>query len=337
VGVATVARRRVVVVGAGAAGLTAAGALGEDHEVVVVDKARGVGGRMATRRIAGATFDHGAQFFTTHSPEFARTVAGWQEAGVARVWYRGRVGPHGLADADGHERYRGDATMTAVARHLAVGLDVRLGVRLTSAQVAARRWRLHAESGEVFDADAVVLTPPVPQSLGLLASGGVDLEPAVADALGAIRYDPCLAVLAPLRGPSGLPTPGALDPDSGPIDWLADNQVKGVSAAPGVTIHATAGCSRALEAAGDGEVVDALLGEAGLRSDPVLDEVQVQRWRYAKPTVLHPDRCLAVASPAPFVCAGDAFGGAKVEGAVLSGVEAATAVRRLLADPRSRA
>ena len=53
---------RLVVVGAGLAGLTAAQALTDAFDVIVLDKGRGFGGRMATRRIGDATFDHGAQF-----------------------------------------------------------------------------------------------------------------------------------------------------------------------------------------------------------------------------------------------------------------------------------
>lgn len=55
------ARPRVVVVGAGIAGLMCARELAATGvDVVVVDKGRGVGGRMATRRFGGAVFDHGA-------------------------------------------------------------------------------------------------------------------------------------------------------------------------------------------------------------------------------------------------------------------------------------
>lgn len=54
---------RVVVVGAGIAGLMAAQSLSNSgHDVVVVDKGRSPGGRLATRRINDATLDHGAQF-----------------------------------------------------------------------------------------------------------------------------------------------------------------------------------------------------------------------------------------------------------------------------------
>lgn len=52
---------RVGIVGAGAAGLAAARELrGQGHAVVVFEKSRGFGGRIATRRVGPYTFDTGA-------------------------------------------------------------------------------------------------------------------------------------------------------------------------------------------------------------------------------------------------------------------------------------
>jgi predicted NAD/FAD-dependent oxidoreductase len=110
-----------------------------------------------------------------------------------------------------------------------------------------------------------------------------------------------------------------------------------VSAVPAVTIHATADFSRAHWEADDDLVVAELVSAAALRARPIDDQVQVQRWRFARPEAIHPERCLVAEGLPPLVFAGDAFGGAKVEGAVLSGAEASVVVTSLLghADPAS--
>ena len=56
----------------------------------------------------------------------------------------------------------------------------------------------------------------------------------------ASRASPTSAVsrMAVLSGPSRLALPGGLAPVGGPVAWIADNQLKGISAEPSVTIHA---------------------------------------------------------------------------------------------------
>lgn len=330
--------QRVVVVGAGVAGLTAARNLSRSFDVVVVDKGRGVGGRLATRRIGDATFDHGAQFITTHTPEFAEVVAGWERAGVARPWFHGRIGPAGIVDPDGHTRFRGVATMNAIAKHLAEGLDVRVSRRVIALVPSDAGWRIRLDDATELEADTVVITAPVPQALELLAAGQVALSAGDASALRSIRYEPCLAVLAALDGASGLSGPGAVSPSGGSIDWMADNSRKGVSTVPAVTIHATAEFSRSHLESGDELVIAELVRAAGLRALPIDGGVQVQRWRFARPTTIHPERCLVAEGLPPLVFAGDAFGGSKVEGAALSGTAASEAVASLAGrtDPPAR-
>lgn len=77
---------RIVVIGSGIAGLTAARRLDElGHVVSVLDKGRRPGGRLATRILdGGALGDHGAQFFTVCSEPFRARVAGWLADG--RFW-----------------------------------------------------------------------------------------------------------------------------------------------------------------------------------------------------------------------------------------------------------
>ncbi len=317
-------------VGAGMAGLTAAHRLSGVTEVVILDKGRGVGGRLATRRIGDATIDHGAQFITTHTSEFAEMVERLVGESVVAPWFRGRVGPEGVNDSDGHTRFRGSVSMNAIAKNLAIGLDVR-----TASQVAALRhdgesWKVALVDGSELVADAVIATSPVPQTIALLQNGEVTLAATDEAALDVIEYDPCLAFMAVLDGPSGLSEPGAVDPVDGPIDWMADNFLKGISAVPAVTIHATPEFSRAQWDTPDEAITEALLDAAQLESSVLPGSVQIQRWRYARPSVEHPERFLRLSDMPPFVCAGDAFGGAKVEGAALSGAAAAQAIESAL-------
>jgi predicted NAD/FAD-dependent oxidoreductase len=228
--------------------------------------------------------------------------------------------------------------MNAIAKHLAEGLDVRVSSRVVALAPADTGWRIRLDDATELAADAVVLTAPVPQALALLVAGQVVLSVADARALQAIRYEPSLAVLAALDGASGLDGPGAIDPASGPIDWMADNSLKGVSGTPAVTIHATAEFSETHQDSSDEIVIEELVRSAGLRARPIDGQVQVQRWRYARPATIHPERCLVADGLPPLAFAGDAFGGAKVEGAALSGTAASAAVASLLgrADPPTR-
>jgi len=326
----------VLVVGAGIAGLLAAHRLvGAGHRVIVVDKGRGVGGRLATRRMGEGVFDHGAQFFTSSEPAFAAEVARWEAAGVAQQWFDTRLEPDGSVVPDGHPRWRGTTGMTAIAKHLAVGLDVRTSTRLASLQVDAEgsvgSWRAITDDGRELRAGAVLLTPPIPQTLELLAAGGVTLEPEQQMELESVSYHPCLAVMALLDGPSGLPEPGALRPGAEPLDWVADNQRKGISPVPSITVHAGPATSRALWDAPDDEVIAILLDAVpGLAASPVADGVQVQRWRYARPDVGLEGFTRKISGVPTAVVAGDVFDSSRVPGAAASGWAAAELLLSLI-------
>ena len=315
----------VIVVGAGLSGLIAAGSLAaKGIRVVVLDKGRGVGGRLATRRTEAGVFDHGAQFFTARDPQFKSLVEAWQTAGIVRAWATGFALADGSFKSDGETRFCGEAGMTAIAKHLAQGLDVRVNAKVTRVQTEGAGWVVTTEAAERFVSRALLLTPPVPQSLQLLAAGAVSLPERIRGDLEQIEYEPCLAVLAQLSEPSLIPAPGGLWFPGEPISWMADNRAKGVSPGPGaaITIHAGPQFSRAHWETPTDEVTAALLAAAApwLGSRPV--QTQLHCWRYSKPSRLHPDRCLSLQEPAPLVFAGDAFGGPRVEGAVLSGLAA---------------
>ncbi len=330
-----------LVVGAGLAGLMAARELQRSGVgVVVLDKGHGVGGRLATRRIGDRVFDHGAQFFTVRDAEFGKQVDEWLRAGVVREWCRGFAQGDGALRADGHPRYCGTSGMVGIAKYLAADLGVRTGARVEIVVARDGGWDVTCDAGVSWRAASLLLTPPVPQSLALIESGGFTLDAETKVHLARISYDPCIAVMATFAGTVTLPEPGAVQIEGGePVYWIADNNRKGVSPrASALTIHAGANFSRAHWEADDAMIVATLMGHAGRflhdangqpLENPEIETYQVKRWRYSKPAMTHTERFLALRTP-PLVFAGDAFGGPRVEGAALSGLAAAEQLAMLL-------
>ncbi len=357
--------RSAIVIGAGLCGLVVAHELAAAGiAVVVLDKGRSPGGRLATRREGEARWDHGAQFLTARDPRFCSMVDGWLAEGVVAEWCRGFGGT-----SDGHPRLRGVPGMSAIGRRLARGLDVRTGTRVGSvatvdgpvppgsepigsvaARPGERRWRVELDgvagsepapgtgdaqgSARALEADAVVLTSPVPQSLALLDAGRVVLDEPDRAALERVSYDPCIAVLAELERTSALPPPGALEPGTGPIGWIADNLAKRVSPVPTATIHATARWSaERFERDRDESARELLRAAEPLLRSPVRG-FRVHGWRYARPAVLHDGPVRIARGLPPLALAGDAFVAPRVEGAALSGLAAAAALLETLSSGR---
>ena len=324
---------RVLVVGAGIAGLVGARVLEQaGHAVVVLDKGQRPGGRMATRRPQGPNgpvFDHGAQFVTLRAEELADETQRWRDAGWLVEWFRGSPDADSPT-GDGHPRFRGAPYQRGLPEALAEELaDVRCGVRL-SRIVHDHGWVAATDDGFALRADALLSTPPVPQALQLLRNGQVALPQELADELATVAYDPCIALLAVPTGNVDLGPAGVVRlPEHDVLDIVADNRAKGISEVPAVTIHATGDWSRAHWDAPDDEVASAMLDAASFLVGGTVDVLHVQRWRFSAPTSSHDDLAPGGTVPEPIRFAGDAFAGGRVEGAALSGW---TAAHRLLDD-----
>lgn len=309
------------------AGLTAARELTQHGwTVTVLDKGRGVGGRMATRRIEQAKADHGAPYFAVTTPEFQAVVDPLIARGVVTEWPLGEPHETGtVVPRPTHRRYVGVGGMNTVAKELANGLTVMLSERVVAVTAEASGWLARTESGEEYYADSLVITIPAPQALTLLHDSGFDLAPADHAALSAIGYQPCLTVLAALRQPSNIPAPGDVYYETGDVSWVIDNRQKGISPdQPSVTIHASPDFSRAHFDDDLNAVGQQLLGQLnGLIPREVVSTVQTHRWRYSRAIERHPAPFLVAQAPLPLLFGGDGFGDGNVEGAFTSGLRMA--------------
>lgn len=310
---------RFIIVGAGVSGLSAARNLqSAGHSVIVFDKGRGVGGRLATRRAGNATFDHGAQFFTARSEEFCNEVEQWLQAGVVREWCKG------FESEDGHPRYVGASGMTSIAKHLAQGLDVRTSSFVFSLVKREHDWVVTTDDGVQYEADRLILTAPLPQSFSLMFTAGLEMP---AD-LRTIDYDRTLGILVTLTTDThAVPAPGGLQNPDHVFSFIGSNKTKGISAATALTFHANPAWS--LEHFEQpNEVIGAALMDAAQPwiNGAMVVHREVKKWRFATPQRTWPAPCW-VDESGTLALAGDAFNGPKIEGAFLSGTAAALALR----------
>ena len=217
--------------------------------------------------------------------------------------------------------------MTSIPKHIARDLDVRTGEKVVRVDGGDGGWDVRCESGLRMIGDTLVLAAPVPQTLDLISSGSYTLPDGARRQLEAVAFEPCLALMLLLDGPTGVPEPGGMQIKGEPLDWIGDNRRKGISEAPAVTVHAGPEWSRSHFEDEEAKVIESMISLAGdqLGADlaPAVDETSLARWRYSWVTEPHPEPCLVASDNPPLLFCGDAFGQPKVEGAALSGLAAA--------------
>jgi renalase len=325
---------RIAVVGAGVSGLTCARELTRSGLVVnVFEKARGSGGRSATRRAGDYHFDHGAQYFTVRDQRFAAEVEDWTCAGVVRPW-TGRIVElvEGGSTAEKSEstRYVGVPGMTAPARALAAEVDVRWRARVRKIERDDASWRLILEGGEAHEGfSAVVVSAPAPQSADMLR----DVTPRLAAACGSVVMQPCWSVMAAFDQPVGADFDGAFI-NGRDLAWVARNSGKpGRPSAPECWVLQAGPewSRRSLERDGS-EVAGALLASffaigAWPFQEPL--HLDAHRWRFARTARRITAGCLFDAEARVVVC-GDWLCGDRIEGAFLSGLQAARELLTIL-------
>jgi len=218
----------VIVVGAGIAGLSLARELREEgHDVRVLERARGVGGRCATRRIDDQPVDHGLPYLHGRSETFHAALAGVVSARAREGWPVAVAGtgmpcrPEAFEESDRRVTFAEGVSL--FPKHLARGAEVRLNAEVASIELvpasagAAERWRLRCANGETFEARGVALTMPAPAAARMLrATPGLPEDvAALAPLLDMVRTVPCLTVIARYRDRAPAPAWEASFPREG--------------------------------------------------------------------------------------------------------------------------
>ncbi|MEO1792084.1 MAG: FAD-dependent oxidoreductase [Cyanobacteria bacterium J06629_19] len=312
----------IAIIGAGLAGLTCARRLkAAGYQVCVLDKSRGLGGRIATRRVVTGTgenvrVDHGLRYWASHRASSASDVSGLAplteeliEAGVLKPWqvsaYELRSQEE-LTPIELPPVYVASNGMSAIAKYLAHGLvpdDTLLsGYRATHISpydlADGGGWRIECDDGKVVMADKCAIAIPAPQAADLLATCPAESRyPSALDVVKAVTYTPCLTVLAGYGKHQNM---GKLDSQGWMVtdkigtstDWIGLDSSKRIrplqsSDSPETTlvIHSKIGFAKRYLNAGDLQPAASVLLRANARKygDWIAQPewFQIHRWRYA--------------------------------------------------------
>ncbi len=325
----------VIVVGAGLAGLAAARDLqNAGFGVLVLEKSRGVGGRCATKRLAVgdgvARVDHGAQFFTVRGERLQKLVIQLESSGVVQAWTRGfpKLTVRGLEPrAAGHSRYKCKDGMNALAKAFvedAAGLPLEVVPNaLVSAVFPSHLgWSAVLENGEIYQARGLIVNAPAPQALALTRSS---LQAQTLQALEAVQFNPCWALMVALEESPDIDWQG-LEIEHEMLEWAAlDSSKREAGSPPTLVLHATPAWSQTHLEQSPETVAALMLQEAKkLLGDWVKPAAMLaHRWRYAKPSITHPELFLAQDN---LVFCGDwcTTNHSRIEAAIMSGWSAAS-------------
>ncbi|MGV0025392.1 NAD(P)/FAD-dependent oxidoreductase [Phormidesmis priestleyi] len=320
----------IAVVGAGMAGLTCAQQLHQaGYMVAVVEKSRGLGGRLATRRLEGTHADHGVCYLKPKDDRFKSLVNTLVDCAILQIWtdtiheldMNGQI----QEPRERSSRYASPMGFSAIGKFLATGLHLIQNQRVETIELIDQKWHLQFENNSAITADSVIVATPAPQALTILESIS-DLD--FLQKLKSVQYSACIAAIALYPDEiHSLDWKAIVCPHDSDLGWIALDSSKQNSASQLVFVVQSnaAFADRHLDTTDLQPVGQHLLNKAAqflpwLSTPQVL---QVHRWRYAFPIQPLSEKYLTANTELPLICAGDWCGGDRVESAFLSGLATA--------------
>jgi renalase len=331
--------RNIAIVGAGLAGATCARTLMlAGHTVHVVDKSRGPGGRLSTRRAEWLDaqgqshlthLDHGALGLTARSEAFQAFLGQGVRAGCLAPWLP-TLRAQSLPPERGAQWWVCTPDMPELCRRLLVGAVTRWSWGVDALHKGPAGWQLRS-GGDLHSAlfDAVVLALPPAQAAPLLSPH----QRTWARQASVVPMQPCWTLMGVADAPDPALAWDLAQPQTGPLAWAMRNDTRPgrapVAGQAHWVAHAKYAWSREhLEQPAawvQQQLDDALAALLGQRVD--WQFATVHRWRYAVPPphVDPPTSCWWNAAQGLGVC-GDFLAGSGAEAAWLSAQSLCTAL-----------
>ncbi|BAZ39717.1 FAD dependent oxidoreductase [Calothrix sp. NIES-4101] len=343
----------IIVIGAGISGLVCAQQLSQaGYSVLVIEKSRGLGGRVATRRLleGSIVIDHGACYVKPKGEILTRLIELLCDNGVLQVWdgtfleKSTSLPENAISIPSTSPAYIAPAGMSSMAKFLAKGLNITLNQRVTGINLTAdKHWHLtlanDGSNNSPITAKAVVIAIPAPQALELLQPLERELlDLTFLEKLRSLEFFPSISVMAGYPVTSQpLPQWNAVTiKDDHMLAWIGLDSSKRLNPTqPVFVVQSSANFAQQHLETQDIQLVGKQILQAaadctelGWLASP--EWIQVHRWRYAFPRNPLTTSFLAVEGDSPLVACGDWCGGNLIPDALNSGIAAAAKINTQL-------
>lgn len=295
---------KVLVIGCGMSGITAATTLKSmNFHVEVVDKGRGYGGRMATRRIDDNYFDHGAQFIQP-----TKTFQSWLETHLPANYLKEWI------QVENKKTFISPLGMSSVVKKLSENIHVDLNIKISKIKREKNEWIARDDEDHVYKATQLLITAPLPQALDLLDQNQIPYD----KNLKLIQYRPYILLLANATDTS---IKDRLKTQSSVFEEVYENKTKGLNCqSPALTIITNEQFSTQYYNESDDVIFEKMRPylEKDLPKFKMIS-YQIKKWRYGNPKNFYNTLYYKSKNSGLYLC-GDAFGGAHLNGAFRSGL-----------------
>ncbi len=295
-----------IIIGAGMSGLVLGKHLNEHKlgSVLILEKSRGVGGRMATRRTLETKFDHGAQFYRLKN-DITELHLQWVDQKINHHWFTSELGDHWCSKEG----------MTKLAKWLATDLKIELDKQVAHLEYNQSLWTVKTEN-ETYTCRRLIVTAPCPQALQLLDKNNIHYP----EELKNYQYTKALIGLITLNQELNLGEHGYLEFQTGSFFSITDQKKKALSELHAYTFTMSPDFS---ENFFDNTNEESLINikQEILKKFPNLSEssftgLELKKWRYCQSLKTYPDLFCSLGNELFLI--GDTFGGSSLLGAIRS-------------------
>jgi predicted NAD/FAD-dependent oxidoreductase len=332
------------IIGAGIAGLTAGRYLAKQgHEITILEKSGGYGGRMATRyagKDLSAKMDHGISYFTPKSPNFRQFTAELMDQGLVKRW-----GDH-ISLYDGDKLYPKNPNnstvasftavngMNSIGKYLSRWVDVKTETKaggltfIGSHRRKKRSWMINLTGAGTFEADAVIIATPAPQAYGILQTATDEVNTLkIIREIDDVHYTPCYSLMAGY-GDRELPAWDGIVCKNSALEFISNEATKkSFDQECSIVAQATPEFTRYLRGKDDDiikrEMMDKLATIiGGWATAPQWNQLHFWRYSHATKVLHHPFMELEF-EDSPLALVGDYFRGNSADDAYCSGLNLA--------------